>query len=444
VDVCLLHLLNHCASFLKKSCYTIVKEKSINKSESSISFEKNKNKTFAKAKVLILTPMKNRAWSIINRLVQLSTEVNLEDDVCWKNTFMKDFGSEPNQNVNEYQESYKTKTHSVFEGNTDDNFCLGLKLMKSKISLYSTVTDSDILISSPWAMTKIIDDPGDKRPRNYQMNFLSSFEIVVVDGADLMSMQNWNHLTNVLKAINRLPESQNLIDISQIHDWCLSNLAEVFRQIIVISSFPSAEIHGLFEKYSKNRNGKWRFKLKSKCLGMKPLFWELSSFEGFRSKNIISLAEDRYSYFVKNIWPQIMEKRQSGLLIFVKSFFDFTRLKCFLQGNSASFACISEYSTKPDAEHNRMLFIKRRKDIMLYSEKAYFYLNNNINGIKSLLFYSLPNHISIYEELVMQQKPISKSINFVQNISLFSRYDSLQLGQVVGYPVMKTMIRSLY
>merc|ERR1711904_284166 len=248
---------------------------------------------FAKAKVLILTPMKNRAWSIINRLVQLSTEANLEDDVCWKNTFMKDFGSEPNQNVNEYQESYKTKTHSVFEGNTDDNFCLGLKFMKFKISLYSTVTDSDILISSPWAMTKIIDDPGDKRPRNYQMNFLSSFEIVVVDGADLMSMQNWSHLTNVLKAINRLPESQNLIDISQIHDWCLSNLAEVFRQIIVISSFSSAETHGLFEKYSKNRNGEWRFKLKSKCLGMKPLFWELSSFEGFRSKNIISLAEDR-------------------------------------------------------------------------------------------------------------------------------------------------------
>lgn len=69
----------------------------------------------------------------------------------------------------------------------------------------------------------------------------------------------------------------------------------------------------------------------------------------------------------------------SQTLIFVPSYFDFVRLKRYLQknisqlGSDFSFAAISEYSDTPEISRARGAFFQGKKKFLLVTERFHFF-----------------------------------------------------------------------
>jgi U3 small nucleolar RNA-associated protein 25 len=80
-----------------------------------------------------------------------------------------------------------------FRGNSDDNFRIGIKITRKAWRVVmmpaneSKLMECDILIASPLGI-KMQSEKEDST------DLLSSIEVAVVDGMDVMQMQNWDHV----------------------------------------------------------------------------------------------------------------------------------------------------------------------------------------------------------------------------------------------------------
>lgn len=75
----------------------------------------------------------------------------------------------------------------------------------------------------------------------------------------------------------------------------------------------------------------------------------------------------------------------AGQLIFVRSYFDFVRLRNLLKEEGASFVGLCEYTKHSDVSRGRSNFFHGRRRIMLYTERAHFYHRYRLRGIKVCL-----------------------------------------------------------
>lgn len=72
----------------------------------------------------------------------------------------------------------------------------------------------------------------------------------------------------------------------------------------------------------------------------------------------------------------------TGQMIFVRSYFDFVRLRNFLKDEGASFVGLCEYTKHSDVSRGRSNFFHARRRIMLYTERAHFYHRYRLRGVK--------------------------------------------------------------
>ena len=72
---------------------------------------------------------------------------------------------------------------------------------------------------------------------------------------DVYLMQNFQHLEHLLDHCNLLPVAPRDTDINRIRFWYLEGLAKRFRQLVLFSSFPVAEVTRLFRVHSTNAFG---------------------------------------------------------------------------------------------------------------------------------------------------------------------------------------------
>ena len=80
-----------------------------------------------------------------------------------------------------------------FRGNSDDNFRFGIKITRKAWRVVmmpaneDKLMECDILVASPLGIKM-------QAEREKSEDLLSSLEIVVADGLDVMQMQNWDHV----------------------------------------------------------------------------------------------------------------------------------------------------------------------------------------------------------------------------------------------------------
>ena len=118
--------------------------------------------------------------------------------------------------------------------------------------MYSSFYDSDIIVASPLGLRTIIGSEGDAK-RDY--DFLSSISLCIMDLADVIAMQNWEHVTTLFSHLNLIPTKPHDCDFSRIKDEYLDGLGKTIRQTVFLSKYPFPELKALVGSYFDSLNG---------------------------------------------------------------------------------------------------------------------------------------------------------------------------------------------
>ncbi|KAL3835491.1 hypothetical protein ACJIZ3_010227 [Penstemon smallii] len=447
MDAYLMHSLNHI--FRSRDLLAKNERKLARQQESvegkHIDDDAYLDRGFTRAKILILLPLAGIARRVVKRLIHLipsKHKANVEN----LERFYEEFGSgrtedRDDEDDSENQKSKKSAKPSDFQAllgrdNNNDHFMIGVKFTNRGMKLYGDFYTSDIIVASPLGLITKIGEA--EKEKEKDVDYLSSVEVLIIDHADVMLMQNWSHVNTVVEKLNKLPSKQHGTDIMRIRPWYLDGQANFYRQTIILGSHINPDINALFNQHCLNYQGKVRLDCKYKGVLPKILIQARQIYERFETKSIAEADDARLKYFCEKVFPKIKDSVQDGVMIFISSYFEFVRLRNYLKSQAASFCLFGEYIKQNDISRVRGQFFRGEKKIMLYTERAHFYYRYKIRGVKNLIIYSLPERKEFYPEIV---NLLEESDNMNCKI-LFSRLDHLRLERVVGSAAAKRMVDS--
>ncbi|KAL9664042.1 hypothetical protein QQ045_019439 [Rhodiola kirilowii] len=443
MDAYIMHSLNHILKtrdvITKNDAKLAKHQESAN--EDILSNERYLDHGFTRPKVLILLPLASIAFRVVRRLIQL-TPSNQKVNVEHMDRFAKEFGTgiaddEEEKTLPSNSESSKPSDfRALFDGNNNDHFMVGIKFTKKSIRLYSDFYSSDMIIASPLGLiTKIGELEHDKEK---DVDYLSSIEVLVIDHADVMAMQNWTHVNSAVNKMNQMPLKQHGTDVMRIKQWYLDGLSKYYRQTIVLGFYLTPDMSALFNHQCFNFQGKVKLNCEYKGVLPKVLPQVRQIYERFDVDSIMSLDDARFKYFTEKVFPKIKDTVQGGIMIFMSSYLEFVRIRNFLKKQDAKFCLLGDYTKQSDISRARIWFYEGKRKMLLYTERAHFYHRYKIRGVQNLIVYSLPERKEFYPEIV----------NFLegsQSMSatvLFSKYDKLSLERIVGTGAAKRMVKS--
>ncbi|GAU39089.1 hypothetical protein TSUD_321600, partial [Trifolium subterraneum] len=383
MDAYIMHSLNHV--FKTRDC---VKKNDVKlaKLEEGADSERFRDQGFTRPKVLILLPLASIAYRVVKRLIQLTPsayKVNVEH----MDRFSDKFGGEDHKGDKDGQESedaYPQKSSKpddfelLFGGNNEDDFMIGIKFTRKAIKLFSDFHTSDFIIASPLCLANVL----------------------IIDHADVIAMQNWDHVHTVIEHLNRLPSKQPRTDVMRIRPWYLDEQARFYRQTIILGFYSNPDINASFNHQCSNCEGKVKLLCEYKGVLHKVLPKIQQVYVRFNIDSIVEADDNRFDYFVKKVFPRIKDSDQGGIMIFASSYFEFIRIRNFLKSQNASFCLLGEYTTQKDISRARLWFFEGKRKIMLYTERSHFYHRYKIRGVKNLIMYSLPERKELYPEIV--------------------------------------------
>ncbi|WVF67577.1 hypothetical protein IAT40_002335 [Kwoniella sp. CBS 6097] len=347
-----------------------------------------------------------------------------------------------------------------FRGNSDDNFRIGIKITRKAWRVVmmpaneEKLLDCDILISSPLGFKMAAE-------REDSTDLLSSIEVALVDGVDVMQMQNWEHVQFIFNNMNKIPKSPHGCDFSRVKPWYLESQAQYIRQTVILSRYDTPEARALFNRHCHNLQGKIRSDavnyngvLDQVRSGVRQVFEriDLDGPKGLSGEAAVGEVDARLEWFTKKTLPALLRSaisRQNTLIV-VPSYFDFVRVVNHLRKtDQVTFAAISEYSSNSEIGRARTLFFKGKKSFLIVTERFHFYRRYKIRGAKTIVFYSLPDHAQFYSEFMATPFMGSKGKDEVEvdeaevsSRTLFSRFDALRVERVVGTANARRLLTS--
>ena len=363
---------------------------------------------FTRCKALILLPYANAAYTVISTILSLLPAASTQTVVNRKR-FLHEFAPDPD--VASPDASRPADYRALFTGQLNDAFRIGISVGNSSVRLYSHFHASDIVVASPLGLRVITQEAaaaGEKKSAAAAAaDFLSSVELLVIDGADVLSMQNWAHVDAVLPLLNRLPVSDNAdhpTDFSRVREYLLNGHSALYRQTLVFSRILNSDVAHLARHALHNYSGLLLFRpsyagqlqsVRLSAASHRQIFQRFSA-------SYLTQHDDRYAAFIDDILPAFRRAHEADrhTLVFVPSYLDFVRLRNHFQARHLSYAAISEYSKPADLSRNRSNFFHGRVSFLLMTERFHFYRRYAIRGIRHLIFYQLPQTPDFYAEIV--------------------------------------------
>lgn len=398
---------------------------------------------FTRPKVLMLLPTRQSAVNMVKTICRICEPDQQEH--------RKRFDESYQDNDSKFTSDRPEDFRDLFEGNDDDMFRLGIKFTRKTIKYFSQFYNSDILIASPLGLRMAIgsDENKDKK-KKLDYDYLSSIEVVIMDQADALLMQNWEHIEFIFEHLNLQPKDAHGCDFSRVREWYLEKQAANYRQTLIFSAFNTPELSEL-HRSCQNWAGRVRVQPEYQGtiqeLGVKAK----QTFSRFESSSIGGEPDARFEYFTSAVVPNLVKriKDSHGTLIFVPSYLDFVRVRNYFATNDAvaslTFGTISEYADIPEASRARSHFLNGRHKVLLYTERAHHFRRYMLNGVRRVIFYGLPDNPIFYREIAgylakseqdARLEPGSGTVRVV-----FSKYDLLKLERVVGSKRVGKMIR---
>lgn len=214
------------------------------------------------------------------------------------------------------------------------------------LRLYSDFYISDIILASPIALKLVME----ANPHKLDCDFLSSIEQVIVHQADVLSMQNWEHVDFVLRHMNLLPKEQHAdTDFSRVRSYFLDGHGAEHRQLMMLSAFNTPELQACFREFAHCHRGHMRLKKD----------WELMSPLAMKMG-----IEDTQDTNDNNSNP-LLQKSQGGgdgsiddVYVSAKQVFQHIPLP--VQSSSDQPSHSSSTSVVEDAEERRFLYFKEQ------------------------------------------------------------------------------------
>ena len=301
-------------------------------------------------------------------------------------------------------------------------------------------------------------------------DFLSSIELLIVDNADVLMMQNWEHMASILEHMHMQPKKSHETDFSRVRYSFLDGHARFYRQTLVFSRIPAPAINALFNKHCHNYAGKCqidllasaRYQTGTICHIAYPL---AQVFHRVECDSPLELPNARFQFFVDKvthlssressslflfnlilhsiilstfvkILPRFRDEMMSHTLIFISSYFDFVRIRNYFKKNDVNSMNISEYSDNKSIDRARYLFYHGKVHFLLLTERFHFYKRYKLRGISHLIFYDLPHYAEYYSNFCNYLPDPKRFKNgALENFSstvLYSKFDAQRLCAVVG------------
>ena len=436
-----LHTLNH----IFKTRDRIIKDNARLSREDAEEDIELRDQGFTRPKVLILLPTRNSCAKYLKTVISLCEP-------------------EQQENRKRFQDAYATGEpvsadkprdfRELFDGNDNDMFRLGLKFTRKTVKFFAQFYNSDIILASPLGLRIAL---GAENSKKADTDFLSSIEIVVMDQADSMLMQNWEHVEHIFDHLNLQPKEAHGCDFSRVRDWYLDGNARYLRQTILLSAFNFPSLNKLYIKNMLNIAGKLKYSSEVDGALTKSEISLKQTFSRFDFGTPIAEPENRFKYFTTAVIPSLRKPSRNGLtrgqgvLIFLPSYADFVRVRNYMATSPAtqdiSFGSISEYTSARDVARARSHFLSGRHSVLLYTERAHHFKRYHLKGVTRVILYGLPENPIFYREIVggFLGASIATAALDAQETSmraLFSKLDALKLERIVGTRRYLSMLKA--
>lgn len=443
-DIAALHALNH----IFKTRDRVLKNNAKLAQESTEDLE-CRDQGFTRPKVLVLLPTKQSCVRFIDSLTRISEPDQQEN----RHRFMETFSRSDDDSFQNKPDDFR----ELFTGNHEEDFRVGLKFTRKTIKYFSGFYNSDIILASPLGLMRTVTTGGGKKEskKSYDADFLSSIEIVVVDHANALEMQNWQHVDYVFSQLNQIPKESHGCDFARVRNWYLDGKAKFLRQTIVFSDYLTPSIASLASNHLHNIAGRVKYTptYPGTMINLPPTipFTLTQSFLRFDSPTPQADSDVRFKFFISTILPNILRSAtkasSKGTLVFVPTYLDFVRLRNHFstaaETTSLSFGTVSEYSSKGEVARARSHFMSGRNSVLLYSERAHHYFRYKLKGIRRLIFYGVPDNPTFWTEMIdslgmnaahdlewAQSQRGKQGKGLVR--ALFSKWDVMKLERIVG------------
>jgi U3 small nucleolar RNA-associated protein 25 len=406
---------------------------------------------FTRPKVLILLETRSAAAKYVDALIALCDPEQQENKKRFEDAFVLDelkFGADDDSHPPDFLE--------LFEGNDDNDFRLGVKFTRKTLKFFSQFYASDIILASPLGLRRIIEHTD---PKKADSDFLSSIEICIVDQADAMLMQNWDHVDFVFQHLNKQPKDAHGCDFSRVRNYYLDGHSKHLRQTILLSAYVAPELNRLYNAHMLNIAGKAKYTpFHPGVIGdiILDLAGLKQTFSRYDSASPPLDPDARFKYFNTAVLPSLLRVPKPissggpGILIFIPSYLDFVRLRNYFANSNdtqhISFGAISEYTPVPDQRRARSHFTSGRHSVLLYTGRAHHFHRLRLKGVRRVVFYALPDNPIFYTEIVKgflgtmvaegKLDPAEAAVRV-----MFSKWDGLRLERIVGSKRVAAMLK---
>ncbi|KAJ9457442.1 U3 small nucleolar RNA-associated protein 25 [Diplonema papillatum] len=456
VDAHLLHALAH----LLRNTHTVsahnrmIKKKKLDASEADD--DTFRDQGYQRPTVLVLLPYRNVCLQYVESLVRIT---GCSDVTNWER-FVEDFSEfeqEKDPKFHRRTQDYKQQ----FSGNINDKFCFGVAVNFDKkqkpgaaaaageaplpravkqVQIFSSFAKSDIIFASPLGLSTVLAK--NKKQGN---DFLASIEVLYLDQLEVMALQNFHWVEESVAAVNQLPmDIQTCADIYRIKQRLLDGEGAVVRQTIAVSRANAAEFNALMTNGCKNRSGLLKLGRSFNGELTRVVNEARHLFHRLDVSSVAKSPDERFEYFEKRIFSRLISGMNSNIgtmstIVFIPSYFDYTRVRNFFESvDRDSFCELCEYTPVKEMHHAIKEFTSKKRSFLLMTERFYFFRRFFISGVKSIIFYQLPQCPWFYHELVNNiTDEITPSV-----LTLYSRLDMHQLVRVLGTERAKRVLTS--
>ena len=434
-DLCVVHALNHAFKTRDRVLKNTTKLAQHGDDDLEL-----RDQGFTRPKILFLLPTKQSCVRFMDAIIKYSEPEQQENKARFLETFSREDTEEWSEKPEDFQE--------LFGGNHEEDFRIGLKFTRKTTKYFSGFYNSDIILCSPLGLFRAISSGGSKDEKKApDSDFLSSIEIVVVDHASALQMQNWQHVESAFSYLNAIPKESHGSDFGRVKHWYLDGFAKYLRQTIILSAYLTPEINALASTHLHNIAGRVKYTpIHNGAMvevGSATPIPISQTFVRFESPSLVKESDARLKYFCASTIPQLARDKDSkGVLVFVPAYADFTRLRNHMTNSadstSISFGSISEYTSVKDTARARSYLLSGRNSVLLYTERAHHHFRYKLKGVRKVIFYGIPDNPVFWNEIVgllgINRDLLDGSANGGKGSvrAMFSKWDVLKLERVVG------------